>query len=621
MSEAESPDQQTDLPAPSESAEMSAVSEPIAREMSNPPTEASDGSNQGWQTVDFPGAMSVDVIPHDPVEGWHPEGENHTEHWDKAVLPGVIHYSSAEISSGAMSMSLIPLERSESVPPMPSLQEDTVTHDRALQVEPTLVQPPQAQPVDVTQESLQQLLQALERSHQTAQRQQTLVETLTEQLNSSQERIAQLEHDCALTQQRYNEQAQQVLQAEKTCRDLRLRLHRQQQQTLQFKAALEKSLEMPTAYGYPVMADIALASDTTAPNPTAALLPKNPPVKPWSLTQEFSQEQAATVEQPSRLFQLLNADVVAQEHNGVEAECAALFSQRCSEGEALPASADQSLPLDPEDPQFVSHLMQLIFPAATTPLVETIAAVPQLELLLDTTPNVGLEAEDAGDALPPLAIELPDRPLAPDQADAIATASPTPFPSHRSSDPLWDHLATLIDLPSQAEPSHPGMVETVAHPQVSVETAQLSVADAGAARSAPLEDQPLPSVPTSTKAIPPIFATGSASPIEALVEAPTEAVPSQAAWTWRDRLVSAGKMSRSTDPDTEAEAVAQSPSNVLALSLADQPESQEPVNASSRPAATSPVLAPTPSPIVYPLRPTKKLGSLAAVDLPMFPKR
>jgi hypothetical protein len=88
------------------------------------------------------------------------------------------------------------------------------------------------------------LFHALESSHQAAQRQQILIETLSEQLQSSQERIAQLERECALTQQRYNEQSHQLLQAANTCRELRTRLHRQQRQTLQFKAALEKSLEM-----------------------------------------------------------------------------------------------------------------------------------------------------------------------------------------------------------------------------------------------------------------------------------------------------------------------------------------------------------------------------------------
>ena len=101
-----------------------------------------------------------------------------------------------------------------------------------------------AEEFNILQEQLARLFQALESSHQAAQRQQILIETLSEQLQSSQERLAQLERECALTQQRYNEQSHQLLQAADTCRELRTRLHRQQRQTLQFKVALEKSLEM-----------------------------------------------------------------------------------------------------------------------------------------------------------------------------------------------------------------------------------------------------------------------------------------------------------------------------------------------------------------------------------------
>lgn len=127
------------------------------------------------------------------------------------------------------------------------------------------------------QEQLARLFQTLESSHQAAQRQQILIETLSEQLQSSQERIAQLERECALTQQRYNEQSHQLLQSAHTCRELRTRLHRQQRQTLQFKAALEKSLEMSSP---------SSAVQKTQPFNKSDLanqsLPKRQPIQPWS---------------------------------------------------------------------------------------------------------------------------------------------------------------------------------------------------------------------------------------------------------------------------------------------------------------------------------------------------
>ncbi|MDY7021946.1 MAG: hypothetical protein SWJ54_11400, partial [Cyanobacteriota bacterium] len=75
-------------------------------------------------------------------------------------------------------------------------------------------------------------------------RQQVLVETLTEQWEMSQARMAQMERECATAQQRYNEQFYELVEAQNTCRELRSRLHRQQRHTLQFKAALERCLEM-----------------------------------------------------------------------------------------------------------------------------------------------------------------------------------------------------------------------------------------------------------------------------------------------------------------------------------------------------------------------------------------
>ncbi|NEP62592.1 MAG: hypothetical protein F6K31_37635 [Symploca sp. SIO2G7] len=135
----------------------------------------------------------------------------------------------------------------------------------------------QTEELNTLKEQLTRLFHTLESSHQAAQRQQILIETLSEQLESSQQRVAQLERECALTQQRYNEQSQQLLQAANTCRELRARLYRQQRQTLQFKAALEKSLEMtpPTTAGGQ---QPQLKRNITDPYS----LPKTQPIQPWS---------------------------------------------------------------------------------------------------------------------------------------------------------------------------------------------------------------------------------------------------------------------------------------------------------------------------------------------------
>jgi len=145
---------------------------------------------------------------------------------------------------------------------------------RSQQQEITLAQ--QTEEFNTLHEQLARLFNALESSHQASVRQQILIETLSEQLQSGQERIAQLERECSYTQQRYNEQSHQLLQAGNTCRDLRSRLQRQQQQTLQFKAALEKSLEMPKAIG-------------TQP-PQRGFVPKAQPIQAWSAQADVVEE-------------------------------------------------------------------------------------------------------------------------------------------------------------------------------------------------------------------------------------------------------------------------------------------------------------------------------------------
>lgn len=155
------------------------------------------------------------------------------------------------------------------------------------------------QELNGTQEQVTRLFRELESSHQAAQRQQILIETVTEQLESSQERIAQLERECAFTQQRYNEQSHALLQSENTIRELRTRLQRQQRQTLQFKSALEKCLEMPPP---------TQINPDTRPSSTWAhrhlknahdsqsLLPKAPPIQPWSAQPAFLEDPAQSEE-------------------------------------------------------------------------------------------------------------------------------------------------------------------------------------------------------------------------------------------------------------------------------------------------------------------------------------
>jgi hypothetical protein len=144
-----------------------------------------------------------------------------------------------------------------------------------------------------TQQKVAGLYGQVELGHQTAQRQHIVMETLNTQLRNSQERVAQLERECASVHQQNVDQAQNLLQQAHQVRDLQSRLQRQQRYTLQYKAALEKSLEVPAT----PPTTPTLLSETTA-NQLAnkqVTMPKPTPVKPWSApeTEADAQSQKA----------------------------------------------------------------------------------------------------------------------------------------------------------------------------------------------------------------------------------------------------------------------------------------------------------------------------------------
>ncbi|MGB3652935.1 MAG: hypothetical protein WBA41_17200 [Rivularia sp. (in: cyanobacteria)] len=101
----------------------------------------------------------------------------------------------------------------------------------------------QTSELNAAQAQIQSLFEQLENAVQNVQRQESIAESCKRQLELSQQRLAQLERECASIQNKYSEQTTLLSQSENACRELRTRLKRQQRQTLQFKAALEKSLE------------------------------------------------------------------------------------------------------------------------------------------------------------------------------------------------------------------------------------------------------------------------------------------------------------------------------------------------------------------------------------------
>jgi hypothetical protein len=156
----------------------------------------------------------------------------------------------------------------------------------------------QTQELVADQEQVSYLLQQLETAHQTTERQQILIETLTAEVESSQERAAQMERDCARTQASYNEQSHRLMQTENTCRELRNRLNRQQRHTMQLKVALEKCLEVPVASPQSEFNINSIPTDTpswqTGLIQAQSLFPKAEPIQPWSVQPHFSDELGST---------------------------------------------------------------------------------------------------------------------------------------------------------------------------------------------------------------------------------------------------------------------------------------------------------------------------------------
>ena len=132
------------------------------------------------------------------------------------------------------------------------------------------------------------------------------VTELTAQLENSQQRVAQLERECSLTQASYNEQSHQLVQVENTCRELRSRLTRQQRHTLQLKVALEKCLEVPVP-NYQSQVDTEWESGDLRDTPCLPpISPQVQPIQPWSAPPQFIVNELESAWEP--LSSTLNSD-------------------------------------------------------------------------------------------------------------------------------------------------------------------------------------------------------------------------------------------------------------------------------------------------------------------------
>jgi hypothetical protein len=536
MSEANTPSSTSGLPNSQEKSDWGEVSLPLQQAAPSSEPSVHEDVWEDWQTVDFPNAISIDAIPH----------RSAVESIESTVADNALSELPPELPPVEELIILIQdLNQCNTllIDRVSQLEIDLEQQQAALQVEIQRNQeaPAVRQELGVAQEQIVQLLNQLEFAYQSGQRQQILVETLTEQLESSQERVAQIERECALAQQRYSEQTQQLIESETACRDLRTRLQRQQRHTLQFKAALEKCLDVPPpSYEAPTtdpnpMPELVAISEETAP----LLVPKVARIQPWSSQPQFLAADLGSEVGHDRLARLSNL---------------ATASQTVSEVPQLELSGSQA-ELELSSSPVLEPALEAIGFVNKQPVIKLVKDQVEIDQVdqsqVDQSKTYQVAAQLLAD-FPIEAIELGTTPpLNETESVLVSTAE------SESEDALWQGLARMIEAPMDA-------VVTGTTKNLTISEAKRFAAQPSEAEYATLlqeESTPQESLESSVSTLeqtPPM--TAIAEEIAKRINAPLQANPAprlQSNW---------------------------------------------------------------PSPVVYPLRSTRKLRSLAAVDLPTFPK-
>jgi hypothetical protein len=403
-----------------------------------------------WQAVNFPNAISIDAIERQAM-------------YDQGDMPPKLSVVAQRDRPRPLTVlpDLTPAAPDPEEPPPPPNVSDLIAVIQDLnqcnhallaridELEQALSADQAGQP-----EAMAPALQhQLEFAQQTQRRQQVRIDALVADLASSQERIAELERECSLAQQRYQSQTQQLVEADTLCRDLRSRLQRQQRYTLQYKVALEKSLDVPPP-SYLEDSEDAIAA---AP-------PSSSGIRPWSasggelrLSKLDDRLQAALRDAAVILEQTVEPDGPTAERPVAPA----LPSEAVDPGPAIappegdmppnltgvaapqmpqrdrPVPPDSAVP--PLDPALLEQL-----DAAVQPLLESVMEAIKAEQLPVMTDPLGpeagpleeLEEKDLGDGLE---ARLP--------GDALETGDPTaPAISPDAEESLWQDLARLVDI-------------------------------------------------------------------------------------------------------------------------------------------------------------------------------
>jgi hypothetical protein len=400
-----------------------------------------DGVSVSWETVSFPDQLAISEIsapqatteslplrqgsqlPLPPSEPTNPEDlvtlVQDLNHCNDALLQRVGELEDA-------------LERSQT-----ALQAELERYQS--QASPGIATPPQ----------VAQLLSELDIANDGLRRTTIHNQTLQSELEMGHQRIAQLERECTLLQQRLGEKSAALVKAEATCQDFKSRLHRQQQYTLQFKAALEKCLNTPP-----------VSTLDSGVNPGVAM-PKADQIRPWSAMPGVSAQQSSL----AQLWHSLRSTekTVPQAPEGHRPQASADSVPPQPSATPLPPSpplvtspspvASPSPEPGPSaaDPVLTQDPWQTT-PSHSTPVVEPVAAqvaftepspwgapLPVEQPISDPEPELvpAAEVREDGDhridALSSPALDLPSQSFKPGPAAGANTLPKQPSSHHRSS--------------------------------------------------------------------------------------------------------------------------------------------------------------------------------------------
>jgi hypothetical protein len=294
-------------------------------------------------------------------------------------------------------------------------------------------------------------------------------EALQAELDVSQQRVAQLERECTLLQQRFNEKGVALQQAETTCRDLKSRLNRQQRYTLQFKAALEKCLNMTANSNVeevPLAGSFAQADGAQHP----VSMPKSQQIQPWSSS---NLDQAQEFSFNGLLQGVKHSPPVSPTRN---------FS--APPPETFPPEADRST--DPEaEGQLWRDLERVTEPRSAGSALES------------TAPAIGESAKPAA--------QEPDPWYSPDSTDAAK-------PSNGSGQSLENETPTFTEPSPWGEPLSPPVAEESTPPDgLSTPENLPTLQDEGPNQAATQAQQPVPSQtqPSSQRVALPSYLQGA----------------------------------------------------------------------------------------------------------------